>query len=412
MTHANARWLRFAIVSAFFFLITASTFASLGVALPFMIAEMSWSWSEAGIGFSLLALMVGLAGTLPAWTMRNLGIKATYGAGGALMAVGFVLLALTQGLYQYYVAVALLGVGYASCSTVPGIHVITNWLADKRSAAIGAYMTIGGLGAVAGPLIVTGTVEGVGSWRAHWWAMCAAISLLSLIAVAFVTGKPETGAAAGSEGSEEKSSDRVFRTKIEWQFRDVVRTPQYYVIVASLSMTLLCTLTMNNWAFTHMTTLGVSTALAAGALSADGAVNALSRAVGGLIATRIDPKWLLVVALMGEAVGMVALSVADNPVAIALFAIGEGTGFGLCFFATTMLLVNYFGTADNPEILGTMNTITTVAMIGPVLAGAVADTFGGFASVYQGYAVVLLGLVATVALMRPPQSAAIAAPAD
>jgi OFA family oxalate/formate antiporter-like MFS transporter len=63
-------WWKFALISVIFFQITASTFASLGVALPFMIEELSWSWAEAGIGFSLLSFMVGITGWLPALTLQ------------------------------------------------------------------------------------------------------------------------------------------------------------------------------------------------------------------------------------------------------------------------------------------------------------------------------------------------------
>jgi MFS family permease len=396
------RWAVFAIVSAFFFHITAATFTSFGVVLPFMIEHLAWTWSQAGTGFSLLALMVGLSGALPAWTLRRFGVRATYGAGGLVMASGFGLLATTAGLHQYFLGAGLLGMGYALCATVPAVHLLNQWFPDRRALAIGAYMTIGGLGAVAGPLIATRLVAVSDSWRVHWWAMGAVIVALGVVAMVLLRSAPEV-AAAGANTEAGEADDRVFRTRADWRFRDVIRTPQYYVIVAALTMTLLSTLTMNSWAFTHMGMLGVSAAVAAGALSADGAVNALSRAVGGALASRIDPKWLLVAALAGEAIGMLALSVADNAFAIGVFALGEGFGFGMCFFATTMLLVNYFGPTDNPEILGTLNMITTVAMVGPVLGGFIADTFGGFTALFRTYAAALLLLLLLTAAMRPPQ---------
>ena len=399
------RWWMFALASAFFFFITAATFSSLGVVLPYMIEEFSWSWSQAGTGFSLLALLVGLAGTLPAWTIRRFGIKATYVIGSAIMACGFVLISTGTGLYQYWLGAGLLGLGFALCATVPGIHLINNWLPDRRSFAIGMYMTLGGLGAVAGPPVVTLIVSITDSWRAHWWSMATAILALMVLAIAFINNRPaendKTGVANTLE--EEKTSDRVFKTKTDWRYREVLLTPQYYVIVAALTLTLFCTLTMNNWAFTHLGMLGISTALATLTLSADGAVNALSRALGGIIATRIDPKWLLVAALIGEMIGMLALSVADNPGALIFFAIGEGFGFGMCFLATALLLLNYFGEKDNPEILGTMNFITTAAMAGPVIAGYLGDKVGGFSIAFQLNAALLLIIIIAVAAMKPPQ---------
>ena len=404
-THTYKRWWLFTIASLYFFFITAATFSSLGVVLPYMIEEFSWSWSEAGTGFSLLALMVGLAGTLPAWTIRRFGIKATYIAGSITMACGFILIAAGTGLYRFWAGASLLGVGFALCATVPGIHLINDWLPDRRSFAIGLYMTLGGLGAVAGPPIVTSIVGNTDSWRIHWWSMTAAILVLMLLAGAFISRRitEDNGADAANAPNEETTSDRVFKTRADWHYRDALRTPQYYVIVAALTLTLFCTLTMNSWAFTHLGMLGISTALATLALSADGAVNALSRAVGGMLATRIDPKWLLVAALVGEMVGMLALSVAHNPAALVLFALGEGFGFGMCFLATALLLLNYFGEKDNPELLGTMNFLTTVAMVGPVLAGYIAGKAGGFSMPFQLNAALLLIMIVFVIGMKPPK---------
>ncbi len=404
-THTYRRWWLFTIASLYFFFITAATFSSLGVVLPYMIEEFSWSWSEAGTGFSLLALMVGLAGTLPAWTIRRFGIKATYIAGSVTMACGFIVIAGGTGLYWFWTGASLLGVGFALCATVPGIHLINDWLPDRRSFAIGLYMTLGGLGAVAGPPIVTSIVGNTDSWRIHWWSMTAAILVLMLLAGAFISRRitEDNGADAADAPNEETTSDRVFKTRADWRYRDALRTPQYYVIVAALTLTLFCTLTMNSWAFTHLGMLGISTALATLALSADGAVNALSRAVGGMLATRIDPKWLLVAALVGEMVGMLALSVADNPVALVLFALGEGFGFGMCFLATALLLLNYFGEKDNPELLGTMNFLTTAAMVGPVLAGYIAGKAGSFSMPFQLNAALLLIMIVFVIGMKPPK---------
>ncbi len=407
------RWICFALVSAFFFFITAGTFSSLGVVLPYMIEEFTWSWSQAGTGFSLFALMVGLAGTAPAWILKRFNVQSSFALGGVLMTAGFCLFAVAPDLLQYYAGALLLGVGYALTAAVPGIHVINHWLPDKRSFAIGAYMMIGGLGAVAGPLIVTGIIGLTDSWRMHWWAMAVSMLSLAVLAVIFVRSRPEDALDDDAvKPLEEEKSDRVYKTEGDWTFRDALRTPQYYVIVFALSTTLMCTLTMNSWAFTHMTALSVSAAVAAGALAANGAVNAMSRLLGGALATKVDPKWLLCGALGFEAMGMVALSMASHPVAIALFVIGEGVGFGVVFFATAMLLVNYYGTTNNPIIFGTMNMITTVAMVGPIIAGLMAERFGTFAITYQIFALLLMVIFTAVALMRPPGAAPAAQSSD
>jgi OFA family oxalate/formate antiporter-like MFS transporter len=391
------RWLLFAVISAIYFTISAATFSSLGIVLPYMISELSWSWSQAGTGFSLLALLVGLASALPAWTIRRLGIAATYGIGGAIMVVGFGLLALTSGIYSYLVAAAMLGLGFALCAVVPAVYLLNGWMPDNRSAVIGAYFTIGGLGAVAGPLTANGFMAATHSWRLYWWAMAAVMLVLTLLALVFVKTPPIGAVTGGADAQADAHGNRR-----DWRFREAIRTPQYWVISLSMTATLLCVLTTSSFAPAHMTALGISTGVAATVLSTNGAVGALSRYLGGALATRIDPKWLLVAGLLGEGIGMAALSVADNHLALGVFAVSEGFGFGMVLLATTVLLVNYFGPSENPEIYGTFNLITTLAMVGPYIGGLIKDVFGGFGGLFQGCALVMLLIVAMAAVMRPP----------
>ncbi len=404
-TFAIRRWFLFGIVSCIFFLITGTTYGSLGVVFPFMLEDLDWSWTQLGTGFTILGLLTGITAIIPAWLIRQFSIKAVYGIGGLVMTGGFALLATCHSVYQFYMALGLLGYGFSHCATVPAIHMLNHWMPDKRSLSIGAFMTLGGLGGVAGPLLVIAIQSATGSWRMYWWLAALMIFLIALCAVIFVKEKPGGKLEQGEEEvpSIETKSERVYKTAVDWSYKDVIRCPQFYVIVAAMTITLLCTITMSNWAVIHMGTLGISTATGATAMSTQALLNALSRACGGLLATRIDPKWLLVVALIAEVMGMLALSVASSPLMIALFVIGEGCGFGICLFATTILLINYFGPKDNPEILGTLNLITTFATLGPIAAGYVGDMLGSFAIVFQSYAVLLLLIAVAAALMKPPQ---------
>jgi MFS family permease len=397
MATSATRWLLFAVISAIYFTISAATFSSLGIVLPYMISELSWSWSQAGTGFSLLALLVGLASALPAWTIRRFGIAATYGIGGAIMVVGFGLLALTSGIYSYLVAAAMLGLGFALCAVVPAVYLLNGWMPDNRSAVIGAYFTVGGLGAVAGPLAANGFMAATHSWRLYWWSMAAVMLVLTLLALIFVKSPPVVAAAVAGDAHADAHGNRR-----DWRFREAIRTPQYWVISLSMTATLLCVLTTSSFAPAHMTALGISTGMAATVLSTNGAVGALSRYLGGALATRVDPKWLLVAGLFGEGIGMAALSVADNHLALGVFAVSEGFGFGMVLLATTVLLVNYFGPSENPEIYGTFNLITTLAMVGPYVGGLIKDIFGGFGGLFQGCAVSMLVIVALAVAMRPP----------
>lgn len=404
-TFYRRRWFMFTIVSLVFFLVTAATFTSLGVALPFMIKELGWSRFEAGTGFAIMALMVGLAAPLPALLLRSYGLKVTYCLGGFLVTTGAVLLATTASLTQFYIGAAFLGSGYSSCAIVPGLRLLNNWMPDKQSFVVGAFMMIGGLGGVAAPFIVTGTVHLTGTWHTHWWTVAAAMGLLTILALIFLKDSPVDmpESVRAAKNAPQNKHKHIHKSAYHWTLKEAIRTPQYYIIVFSLTLILLCSVTMNTWAFTHMTSMGVATTTAAAALSMQAIVNATSRLLGGSLANFIDPKWLLVSALAADVLGMMALSAADHPVARILFIIGDGYGFGMCFFATTMILMNYYGAKASAEIISTMNFITTLAMIGPVLGGVLGDHFGSFIWVFRGCGLLLLVFLFIVIAMRPPR---------
>ncbi|MEM7568408.1 MAG: MFS transporter [Pseudomonadota bacterium] len=396
-----AIWAGFLVICFFFFHITSSTFTSLGVVLPSMIEEQGWSWSEAGLGFSILALVVGLAALIPAWIIRRGSVKLSFCIGGLIMMAGFSLLATTQSLIQYFIGTGLAGFGFTLCGNVPAVHYVnTKFSEDKRSGAIGWYLTIGGMGGVAGPLLVTLIMGETGNWRDFWWYATGCSALMIALTAAALTGK--AGASPLDRGAQEGDGE-VQDSGPQWTYGQVIRTRQYHIIVAALTLTLFCGLTLNSWAVTHMTALDVAPAIAAGALSGHALINALSRGFGALAVKVVAAKWLLVSALAAEVVGMLALSQASTPLMITLFGLGEGYGYGMCLFATTVLLVDYFGTARNPELLGSMHLVTTIAMIGPTLAGFVAERIGGFGPVFMGYAGIVFVVMLAAIFMRAPR---------
>lgn len=399
-----AVWLGFIVICLFFFHITSTTFTSLGVALPYMIEDQGWSWSQAGIGFSILALLVGITGLVPAWVIRRGSVKASFCIGGLIMMAGFTLLATTQSLTQYFIGTGLAGFGFTLCGNVPSVHYVnTKFPEAKRASAIGWYLTVGGLGGVVGPILVTSVIGLTDDWRMFWWVCTCVTAVMIVLTAIFLTGLAGASALDRAPREEGEAIASSASGTPQWTYAQVIRTRQYQIIVAALTLTLLCGLTLNSWAVTHMQNLGVSAAIAAGALSGHALINALSRGFGAIIVKKVAAKWLLVSALGAEIIGMLALAYADNPVTITLFGLGEGYGYGMCLFATTVLLVDYFGTAKNPELLGSMHFVTTLAMVGPAVAGLIAQSVGGFGVVFLGYGAIVFFIMVAAIFMQTPE---------
>ena len=392
-------WSLVVLVSLVFLVATGAVWSSLGILLPSMIEELQWSWSQAGLGFTIIGLMTGLSSTLPAWVMRlskASGVKLCYVIGGIVGAAGFATFAYAQSIWHFYLGAALIGTGYSFAGVVPGVKVVSDWITARRSFAVGLFFFSGAVGSILGPIATTSVQTIMDSWRAYWVIVAALMLVLGLIGGLFIPSQ-KTPDAQG-----DTSDDQNTASSDDWTLGEAMRTPQFYIIAGGLTAALLAAITMNTWQFTHMSNLGVTAQVAAGALSAQAVFNALARGLGGVVADWIGAKWLFVSGLITGVVGMLALGFADTPLLIATYAIADGYSFGIIVFSCTLLLLNYYGTGHNPAILGTVNLITTAAMIGPALGGVIAGAVGSFMPVFVGISGILFIAFCAALPMKKP----------
>jgi OFA family oxalate/formate antiporter-like MFS transporter len=386
-------WITLAAMSVIFFLITATTFSSLGVVLPAMIGELHWSWGGAGSGFSLLGVAAGITATIPASLIRRFGVRATLVAGSLVMAAAFVCMALTHGLMLYFLGCLLMGLGFTLLATVPGTYLLARLFA-RPSFAFGLYFTVGGLGGVAGPILYLWVAAMAQNWRAYWLVSLVIVAAAGLISALLVDVETDMrGSAQNDPGI----------TNEEWPVKAALWTPQFAVLAAAYSIFLFVGITVNAVSVAHLMSRGIPAAMAGGMMSVEALVNAGARLFGGVIVRWINAKALLLWSLAMLIVGLVALSAAHDLPLMLVYAVGVGVGYGLTFFASTILLLDYFGRTPNLELFAAINLISTVGAGGPAFAGFVADRTASFVPAFTILEVLVLMVLLAVMLMRRPR---------
>ena len=160
-------WAGLAALSLLFFLITAGSFTALGAVLPDMVASLGWSWTSAGLGYTILGVACGLASYAPAVLIRRIGARATICCGVVLMAMGFACFSVLASLPLYWIGAGLIGVGFALTATIPATYVLSRAF-KHASAAFGAYFTSGALGGAGGPLLYSALRTVAPDWRVYW----------------------------------------------------------------------------------------------------------------------------------------------------------------------------------------------------------------------------------------------------
>jgi cyanate permease len=393
VTHATFRaWLTLGSVSLLFFLVTALTFSSLGVVLPAMVGELGWSWSGAGIGFSLLGFFCGVTATVPAMMIRRVGVRATLLSGGVVIAAAFAALAAAHDLTLYFIGCSLCGLGFTLLATVPGTYLLGRSF-RRPDFAFGLYFTIGGLGGVAGPPLYFLTHALSGGWR-DFWIVSAVLALAAAILSALLVDT-DTDLSQPVGETEEITSEN-------WSARAALKTPQFAVIAIAYSVFLIVDITVNAWSVSHLISHGVAATFAGSMISVGALINAGARLGGGMVTRFISVRTLLIAALLILIIGLVALCVARDTALMLVYAAGIGIGSGLTFFASTILLLDYFGRGPNLELFSIVNLISTVGSVGPAFVGFVADRTGSFVPAFLILAALVFAVLLAVLWMKPP----------
>jgi len=378
-------------MSALYFIITAATFGSLGLALPAMVKELGWSWTGAGFGFTLLGFLCGITSGVPAGLVRRFGVRACLLAGAFVMALAFFCLSRTNGLPLYFLGASLAGLGFTLLDSVPGTYLLSRLFA-RPSFAIGLFFTIGGLGSVAGPLLYSAIAGPAADWRNYWLVVGAGVAATGVVAAFIVDTQTDVGAT---------NADPDISTET-WTMRDALQTRQFWIIAAAYAAFQFCGITASAVSVAHLTQHGVAAVIAASMMSVEGLLNSSARFIGGLLTRFVSARTMLCISLASLVVGLLALGAARDVPMMLLYAAGIGIGYGLTLFAATILLLDYFGRGPYLELFSTVNLISTVGAAAPTLAGLTRDQTGGFMPFFVVLAFLVALVMVAVMAMRAP----------
>lgn len=378
------------------FLGFAATFSALGVTLPFMVGDLGWSWTQAGLGFTLLGVASASSSFLPALLIRRFGVRTPLILGGFVLAGGLLTISRAQGVAPFFIGTLLSGVGFQLIAMIPGTHVLSAMF-SRRSLVFGIYMTSGSLGGVAGPWIVLSTMDAFGqNWRMVWIVLACAVFIAGLACAAIV--------GRGSDSHrQQQATDPGAQPEQGWEVRDALRTPQFWVICGAYLSQLLVLSCVASMSVAHLTQTGVTAAVAAGMLSLEAAVQVAARLFGGVIGEFVNRRLLLMFGLASVTAGVWTLSTATSGAALLAYALLTGVGVGLTALASTLLLLEWFGKKHNLELFSTICTLVAISSFNSLAGGAIRDATGSFTLAYQLFGCVPAIVLLATMMVRAPR---------
>lgn len=384
-----------------FFFVTATTFTSLGYVLYSMVGEFGWSKASAGLSFSLLGLACGLASPLPPMLMKSIGTRMTMFAGCLVLATGFFTASQIEHLSLFFFATALMGIGFSLIAPSPAVYLLATWFPRTSARMIGFYFMTGAAGGIAGPLIVGSIVGLTGDWRLHWMVMAAAALGLGAICLLCIRDavKVESIVQVKGAGYQQDATS----TASGWTVRQALRTSSFLMLAAIMSVVQLVVTTMHSTLVSHIANLGAGAAPGAIAMSLLAFAGTGAKGLTGTLSERIDPRRILIAGLALQALAMTLLWSTGDVVVATTAATGFGFGWGMAWLAAHVLLLRYFGAGIAGDMTAMATTATTVAVLGPIGAGRLADATGSYAEAMLVFALLLAAamLAAIIALRAP-----------
>jgi MFS family permease len=398
----------------------AFPYAGASVINAVMAESLQMKRTLLGLGFSIFVLTLGLASPLIALSLNKKGARLTLFIGSLVVALASVLMATVVNQAWRYVIVygLIMGLGVALGGVLPVQTGITLWFTKKRGLAMGIVLSAAGIGGfIASHLLKKIIAVSNGNWRAAWLVVAALAIMAGIVAILFVRNKPSDlgqvvdgldepsgpDTAASAHGH---ASGRVYRSPVDWKAADAMKTaPAWLILLGAIGFGAPFAAFVAHGVI-HLRDIGHPMDISALSVGLMVLFSVIGRLGGGVLADRIEPRYIWTVCLWLVAVGGVLLVNATRPALVYAYSICMGIGFGGGYVCMVTTIGNYFGPKSFASVMGAIFPIFTITNgLTPLLAGMARDHWANYNLAF--YALVAVALIGTLVIpfAKPPKPA-------
>ncbi len=359
---------------------------SFGVFFDSFINEFGWSRATISGAASVAFIVHGLSSMLMGNLNDRFGPRLLMSACGIFLGVGFWLMAAVNSTWQLYLFYGLVaGIGLGGIDVIP-LSTVARWFKKKRGLMTGIIKVGTGVGMFIMPFFITWLVKGYG-WRTSF-SVLAVIVVTSVIFLAQFLVRDPIQKAQFIDNMKSEPSGKINKTEEGLTFPEAIHTIQFWTVCTIYFIILICVYTILIHIVQHAIDLGISKAVAAGVLSAIGAVSISGRFLMGGAGDKIGEKPALFICLLFLLAALCWLQVVKTLWMFYLFAVIYGFAHGGFFTIGSPLIAKLFGTKSHGLLYGIVIFSSTLGgAIGPFMAGYIFD-------VTQSYKIVFLILAA------------------
>ncbi len=354
--------------------------------------EQTFGWSRSQISASLSFTAVGsLLAPMLGRIIDRYGAMPVMAGSLALVAVSFALRPMMTELWHWYALSLLQYAGYTGAAMLPAGKLVGLWFRRTRGRVMGITAMGNNFGGLVFPPLM-GWMLLLMSWEATYVSLGVITLFLLVYTMVAVRDSPsERDLENGASELEGRELTQVAGRTVGQALRD----RSFYAIAVAVTLGTFTYSAIIPQIIPHLLDGGTTLAVASIVLSLYAIAGMVGKFIMGLVAERVTSRYALMLNFVGQAVFLLAMIRADNPMvmwtAVPILGIFNGA-FGALF---QLVVQDAFGIRYFGSIMGLINFATLVSFFfGPILAGASYDITGSYTLAF----VAVAGMFATAAL--------------
>jgi len=370
-----------------------------------IVEEFGWSYLVVSLAASLLAVELGILAPIAGFLTDRFGPRKVIFCSTLLSGIGLFLLSRINSLLVFYIAFGILSIGLSGFGQVVTTTAVANWFDKKIGRATGFSIAGYGAGGILMPLIV---------WLiAHCgWRMSFAILGIATCLILFPTSlllrhKPEQygtfpdGEISDPPETTQNETETIYSGEVAFTAIHALKTKTFWLLGFALTIQLMVFNAMIVHSMPYLASMGLPrdrAALVAMFIPLSSIVGRLSF---GWLGDLFDKRYLLVMCLLFEMIGLVFLSYAEVLWHLITFLAFFGPALGGAVALRSIILREHFGRRSLGSIQGLITALMTIgAIVGPVYAGWVFDVRGGYQMVWLTFIGAILAAIPVILAIR------------
>ena len=353
--------------------------------------EFGWSRTLLSTGFSLSNIVNGVLAPFEGWLSDRFGPRRLVLTGMVMLGTGFIFLSTVNSIVSYFLSFTVIACGASLGGYLPISVVVLNWFVRKRSIALGIASAGHGLGGLIVLLVAWSVVNN--GWRPTALVSGIAILVVGTTCSLLLRQRPEKygylpdgdkpiSRKKGEQGNQEQTTepDIVLPSAEDFTVQEALKTRSFWLIAAGHSSAVLTISAVSLHLAPHLVQrMDMSLEAAGTIVSLLLFMSIAGRLIGGVLADRMDKRWLLVGSMISHTIGLLLLANATTMFQIVLFTIFHGVAWGARGLIQNSVRAEYFGRKAIGSILGIASIPVVIAIVvSPIFTAWLADLNGDY----------------------------------